>query len=340
MLMRVPSRWAFLSPVFFCALLLFSLPSLAKKEQPAWVTQPPQQAGMAYGVASMEIYGNPQAAVARATELARVDLVSQLRVTVTGDFSSLQTMKLGTGQESEVRSSISNYVRSQVPTVELNEVKVSDTFIDGRIAYVLVELDRNKEAARLQQQISDIELKLLDIAGKPMAGTRLQQLQPLLPALKLLAEREQLAERLALVSVSRQSFPALDDIKALQERIYSLIDQLVVTVRYEDEGARELKDSLLEALTAQGLRVQDSSSPDLTFKLRATLTTKVQGSSHYVFADTSVTVVDGNERVLSSFNKQAKGVSGIALKARQTAAHNAAKEIADELAVTLVDKIR
>lgn len=340
--MTKPSRltWALFSPVFFCALVLFSQPSLAKQEQPAWVTQPPQQAGMAYGVASMEIYGNPQAAIARATELARVDLISQLQVTVTGDFSSLQTMKSGTGQASEVRNSISNYVRSQVPTVELNEVRVSDTFVDGRIAYVLVELDRNKEAARLQQKISDLELRLLDLAGKPSAGSTLQQLQPLLPALKLLAEREQLVERLAFVSVSRQSFPALNDVQALQERIYALIDQLVVTVQYEDEGAQELKASLLEALTAQGLRVQDSHRADLSFKLSATLSSKIQGGSHYVFADTRVTILDGNNRVLSSFNKQAKGVSGIALKARQTAAHNAAKAIADELAVTLVDKIR
>ena len=112
-----------LSPVFF--LLLFSLPSLAKRaatfrsrsrrNRRAWLMVWPRWKS-----------GNPQAAVARATELARVDLVSQLRVTVTGDFSSLQTMKSGTGQESEVRS-ISNGVRSQVPTVELNEVKVSDT---------------------------------------------------------------------------------------------------------------------------------------------------------------------------------------------------------------------
>src|SRR5690606_25775778 len=80
-------------------LLAGCLPQYAKPQQdsanarderamtPDWITQLPQRNGMAYGVGSMEIYGSVTDAIKRAGDLARVDLVSQLRVTVSGDFS-------------------------------------------------------------------------------------------------------------------------------------------------------------------------------------------------------------------------------------------------------------
>ena len=49
---------------------------------PSWLTNTPEMPGMAYGVGSIEVYGNKTEALKRAGELARVDLVSHLKVKV------------------------------------------------------------------------------------------------------------------------------------------------------------------------------------------------------------------------------------------------------------------
>lgn len=314
--------------------------SRSSGRQPDWVTQPPQQAGMAYGVGSMEIYGNPADAVQRAAELAKADLIAQLKVTVSGNFSSTTTETSGNQRSSEMLRTVSNYVQSRIPTVELDEVQTSETWLDDRYAYALAELNRNEAAARLRRDIADVEQELTAIAQLQPQGTKLQQLQPLLPALTLFAKRDKLAERLALISVQRRAEPLSASLRDLHNRIYQQLDQLVVTLELQDSGARAMGGNMLEALTAQGLRLQDSGSADLRFDVSAQLSDKTQGSSHYAFADTRVTIRDGQGRVLNSFSKQAKGVSGMADVARQKAAREAAAQIAAELAVTLVDKLR
>ena len=307
---------------------------------PDWVSQPPQQSGMAFGIGSMEIYGDVAAAVKRATELARVDLVSQLKVTVSGDFSSDTTEISGSGRQTEVMRTVSNYVRSQVAPVELDDIVVSDSYTDAKYAYVLVELDRGQAAAHLKRDIQDVEQEITDIGNLQTSGSRLQQLQPLLPALKLFGKRERLSERLQLVSMDRHAAPMSAELRTLQDRIYSQIDQLQIELVATDAGAVEIAGGVLEALTAQGLRVRGGSGADLRFEVAATLSSKEQAGNNYVFVDSRINIIDGNGRALSSFSKQAKGVSGLADVARQKASREVAKLIGDELAVALVDKIR
>lgn len=312
--------------------------ALSQAGAPSWLTNTPAMPGMAYGVGSIEVFGNKTDALKRAGELARVDLVSQLKVTVSGDFSSDVTEISGSNRDSEVRRVMRNHVRSQVAPVELDEAQIIKTHLDGRYAYALAELDRAKAAARLRRDISDVEQQLADIALLQPQGTRLQQLQPLLPALTLFAKRERIAERLALVSMDRRKPGLNGELQGLQQRIDQLIDQLQVTVSFEDDGAEEISGGIIEALTDQGLRLADAGA-DLVFEVNAVLSSKQQRGSFYVFADSRVTIRDGAGRALSSFSKQAKGVSGLQDVARQKAARNVAKLLGEELAVALVDKI-
>lgn len=307
---------------------------------PDWITQLPQRNGMAYGVGSMEIYGSVTDAIKRAGDLARVDLVSQLRVTVSGDFSVDTQERSGTGRASEVQQNVRNYVRSQVPDVQLDEVQITETHSDGKYAYALAELDRAQAAARLRRQIGEIDEELRRIGAQQPQGSTLQQLQPLLPALKQFALRDKTSEQLALISTSRSGLALDDDLRALQQRISGLLDQLTVALVALDAGADAVAGGVLEALTQQGLRVENRASADLVFEVSATLSSKAQGGSHYVFADTRVTVRDAGGRALSSFSKQARGVSGLPDVARQTATRNVAALLGDELAVALVDKLR
>lgn len=320
-----------------------SAPNKAAKQSglaPSWVTQLPTMMGMAYGVGSMEIYGNPAEAVKRAAELATADLVSQLKVTIDADFSSSTSYSQGTHQESQMQSSVNQYIRSKIPTAELDEIVTKETWLDDKYAYALVELNRNQAASRLQRDMRDAELELQDYAQRPQQGTRLQQLQTVLPALKLFAQRERVAERLALVSMQRRNEPLPSELRALEQKIYQQIDALQVSLSLENAGAKTLNASLIEGLTQQGLRLSNQATADLRFVVKAELTDKQQGGNFYSFASSQIIIEDGNGRALNSFSSQAKGVSGLENIARQKAAQQLAKVIADELAATLVEKIR
>src|SRR5690606_23842774 len=111
------------------------------------------------------------------------------------------------------------------------------------------------------------------------------------------------SEQLALISTSRSGLALDDDLRALQQRISGLLDQLTVALVALDAGADAVAGGVLEALTQQGLRVENRASADLVFEVSATLSSKAQGGSHYVFADTRVTVRDAGGRALSSFSK-------------------------------------
>ncbi|MAX99667.1 MAG: hypothetical protein CMI08_10795 [Oceanospirillaceae bacterium] len=307
--------------------------------RPDWITQPPQQSGMAYGVGSMEIYGDQAAAVKRAAELARVDLVSQLKVTVTGDFSSSTTETSGTGRASEVQRSVTNYARSQVPEAELDEVVQSDSYVDGTYAYVLVELNRSQAAARLRRDVDSIDEQIMDIAAQSRGGEPLQQLTPLLPAVKLFAQRERLSERLALVSMNRQGAVMSAELRALQRDIYDRIGALRVSVVAQDSDSEAMRGPMIEALTDQGMKIQSGGSYDLEFQITADQTSKQQSGNYYAFLDCRVTIVDNQGRALSSFSQQAKGVSGLKKVALQKAVQSAGSMMAAELAATLVDDL-
>lgn len=314
--------------------------SSGKQAMPSWVTQPPTQAGMAYGVGSMELYGNPAEAVKRAAEFARADLVAQLKVTVQSSMSSETTASKGTNKTSEMQQSIRQYVQSNTPQAELDEVETIDTWLDNRFAYALVELDRNRAAARLNRELLDIEDDLSIIANIQPQGSALQQLQPLLPALQKFAQRERVAERLALVSIDRHNQPLPDDLKALEQRIYQGIDKLSVRLVLQDSGAKALRASLTEALTQQGLRLSNSEQADLIFTVQANISEQYKSKNYYSFINSQIMIEDGAGRVLNSFGKQAKGVSGMSDMAKQKAAQALADDLAAELAATLADKLR
>lgn len=306
---------------------------------PEWMNNPPQRSGFAYGVGSGDLWGDKADAVRRAGDAARVDLVSQLRVTVSGDFSSTVQERKATGKQTELVQTVQNTIRSKVPAVELDEVKVTETFFEKKFAYALAELDRVKAASRLRRQIADLEEQVQTIDNKPRSGTSLQKLRVLLPALKLFAQRDRLADQLALVGTTRQKPALSEELQLIQENIYSLFNQLQVRISMTDAGAQAIAAGVMEALTEQGMRINDSGAYDLMIQVSATLRPVEKNGSHFVFADSRVLIRDANDRTLSTFSKQAKGASGYPDLAKAKAEKSVAKMLAKELATALVDKI-
>jgi hypothetical protein len=311
----------------------------ANFDTPDWVNNPPQRSGFAYGTGSGDLWGDKADAARRAGDAARVNLVSQLRVTVSSDFSSTVQERKTTGKQTELVQTVQNTIRSKVPTVELDEVKVTETFFEKKFVYALAELDRVKAASRLRAQIKSLEEQVIAINTQPRAGTTLQKLRVVLPALTLFAQRDRLADQLALVGTLRQRPVLGDELQQIEDTIYGLFNQLQVRISMTDAGAQEIAAGVMEALTEQGMRISERGAYDLMIQVSAKLRPVEKNGAHFVFADSRVTIKDANNRTLSTFSKQAKGVSGYADLAQAKAERSVAKVLAAELASALVDKI-
>lgn len=308
-------------------------------DTPEWVNNPPQRAGFAYGTGSADLWGDKADAARRAGDAARVNLVSQLRVTISGDFSSNVQERKATGKQTELVQTVQNTIRSKVPAVELDEVKVTETFFENKFAYALAELDRVQAASRLRAQITDLETQIVKLNAQPRAGTTLQQLRVVLPALTLFAQRDRLADQLALVGTQRQKPSLSDELQNIQTTIYALFDQLQVRITMTDTGAQEIAAGVMEGLTEQGMRINNRGAYDLMIQVSVTLRPVTKNGSHFVFADSRVTIKDADDRILSTFSKQAKGTSGYANLAKAKAEKSVASLLANELAIALVDRI-
>lgn len=309
-------------------------------DAPEWVTNTPEQKGMAFGTGSADVWGDKNDAVRRAGEAARVNLVSQLRVTISGDSShDIQERKV-TGQESELVQTMRNTIRSSVPAVELDEVKITESYAEGKYAYALAALDRQQAAARIRGQMNGLEEDIIAINNRPRQGDTLERVRVLLPALQLFAQRERLAQQHAFVSMQRKK-PALnEELATIQRQIYSLFDSLEIRISMTDSGAQEIAAGVIESLTEQGMRISDEGQYDLMVEVSATLRPLEKEGLHYVFADSRVTIKDNNARTLSTFSRQAKGASGHAELARAKAEKSVANMLAAELANALVDRIK
>lgn len=310
--------------------------------KPDWIVNEPTKAGHVYGVGSAQIYTDEAEALSRARDAARVAMIQKLRVTVTGDLSQDIQETRQTGQQTQLIQKVRNTITSKIPRAELSNIEVDDSYADSKkgVVYSLVKLNRVKASAELRRQISELDMQVTDLNNNtPESLSTLKQLQSLLPALKLIAQRDKLAEQAQLVDMNSRK-PLKDEfILATEKRIYGLLDQLVVTVEAQNAAAKGMRSGIVQSLTETGLRVSPQAG-DLALKYQASLRPTERSGRFYVFADGSVTIEDASGRVLSEFSKEAKGVSGASpAQAERKAVKKLAESLGQELATTLVEKI-
>lgn len=310
-------------------------------KEPSWVINPPDRTGHVYGVGSAEYYVDPANGLKLAKDKARLDLVSKMKVTVSGSFNQEINEIRATGKETQLIKSVKQSVQSKVPAVELEEVQIEESWVNRskKLAYAMAYLDRKKAESRIRQKISELDLELGQLAKTPEKGSTLEQLREVLPALEIFLRRDYLSQQAQMVSVSGRKPTPEADIRNLEKRIYKLLDKLIVAVKAENGGAREIQTGIVENLTKAGMRISDQSGADITIAYAVTLRPVEKAGTHYVFANGRVTLTDPQGRVLSEFSREAKGVSSYKDLAQAKAVKNMAKVLGLELGSTLVDKI-
>jgi outer membrane murein-binding lipoprotein Lpp len=309
---------------------------------PHWVVNEPVQGGHVYGVGSAPVYGDPARALQQAQDAARVTMVQKLKVTVSGSLSVDTQEVRQTGQQTQLMKTVRNTISSTIPDAELDNVVVEENFVDqvNKVAYSLVHLDRVKAASKLRQRINELDMQVTALDAKVSAsqGT-LKQLQGLMPALKWLEQRQRLSEQLQLVDVNNRSVLKDEMLVAVEDRIKALFDALVVNLVPSNAAGSKMRDGLVESLTDLGLRISGQ-SPHLTFRYAASLRPVQRAGRFFVFASGKVSIEDNNGRTLSSFTREAKGVSGASNEqAEFKAIQGLADVLGEELVSSFVAKI-
>jgi chaperonin cofactor prefoldin len=309
---------------------------------PQWVVNEPVQGGHVYGVGSAPVYGDAARALQQAQDAARVTMVQKLKVTISGTLTQDTQETRQTGQQTQLMKTVRNTISSSIPNAELDNVEVEENFVDqaNKVAYSLVHFDRVKAASKLRQRISDLDMQVTGLNNKVSSNQdTLTQLQGLMPALKWLEQRERLSEQMQLVDVNNRSVVKDDMLVAVEDRIKALFDALVVNLIPSNADGSKMRDGLVESLTDLGLRISGQ-SPHLVFRYAANLRPVQKGGRFIVFASGKVSIEDANGRTLSSFTREAKGVSAASREqAEFKAVQGLAQVLGQELAKSFVMKI-
>lgn len=310
--------------------------------QPDWIVNEPNRSGHVYGVGSAPIYVDQAKALSQAQDAARVSMIQKLKVTVTGSLTQDTEEVRQTGKQTQLTKTVRNVISSKIPEAELSNVEVQENYVDGanKTAYSLVHLDRVKASANLRRQISELDDQA--IAYGPQVSTQLptlKQVQSLMPVLRLVEQRETLAEQRQLVDMSSRTTPKPDELITLEKRIYALLDKLVVNIKASNSAGEKIRSGLTAHLTNMGLRV-NGDNPDLVFSYGADLRPVEKQNRFYVFASGQVNIAEGSGRVLSEFNKEARGISGASMaQAENKAIAQLVEQLGKELAASLLEKI-
>lgn len=305
---------------------------------PRWVTNPPSGNDMVYGVGSAEVFADPATALNRARDKARSELIKQLKVTVSGQTEMRQSQKINNGK-SQVTSSIMDIVRSRVAETELANIGIAETHVDsqGSVAYALAQLDRNMAARNLADQLDELDERIRRIADETTGDDRLEQLKVLMPALPLLTERENVFGKLRLVAKGNPGHRMPAEFRALQDRVASLLDSLVVVLEPRDISSRKMDSTLRRALSEEGVKVRESGAGDLILRYEAGLRTVTRDGRSFVFADGNVTVLDAAGNVIDEFQERVKSGSVDAGVASDRAVGKLAEGLGQKLGASLLD---
>jgi hypothetical protein len=296
---------------------------------PIWLTQTPTQPGHVYGTGSAPIYTDQIEAIHRASDQARAAMIQKLRVTMTSEISQQTYSKRENGQETEVTQQVNQQVRSRIPQVELDDIEIQQTHVDsqGKTAYALAHLDRQKAAAKIRRAMTNIEFELEGLKSVDTTGDRLQALQTLMPALGKFHQLDQLAERLQLVSPTGRNASLDPSLQTLKADIYALLDALLIQVKPTGVMDTRLQQRLVAQLNQKGFRITTTSEADLTIKYDAQFRQVEKSGTYYVFADGTVSVSDAAGKTLSTQTTNIKGASSYA----ELAENYAVKDLADQM---------
>jgi len=309
-----------------------------KSGQPDWVINTPIQPGSLYGVGSAEIFGGNEAdAAARAKDIARVELVKQISVNVSGEVEQeiSESMKDGV---SSLTENLRQAVKSKVPEFKLTHVTQEDSYKDEKRVSVLVQLDVTKELQGLRRQISDIDMQLDEYAEKFVKDDPhgMSAIRLVAPALILVDQRADLQARHNALSPASNTSPLLtEEIRDFIAKFYDRIGQMTISVVSAGTTNSNFQTSLIASLADKGMRISPEGNSDVQVVYK--LSTNNVDRSGTIFSHTSgdITIKDETGRVVKAFQAKTKGASSDMKEAESRSIKKLSTKLSQELMSSL-----
>ena len=315
---------------------------LDQGEAPRWVRYPPTGAGMLYGVGSAPTHGGDQAqGVQKAKERARADLLKQLHVLVSGE-TEVSASRVIQGGNTQMTRKLREAVYTQIPKTKLTGVDVEEVYVDRAnfTAWALVKLDRERAAANLRDEISDLDREIARYVEVPTTLPKHEQLERILPALAAMAKRDQIEARLRLIAGGTAP-PTSPEEVVLNRRINDLLNSLIMVLRPQGKAARDIEPYLLKYLTGKGLSVASSGKADISLVYELQTRDTVDGDRYFSFAQGNIQVKDARAETVRSVDARAKGVSGVsAAQARSKAVEQLGERLGEAVQAGFINKIQ
>ncbi|MDY0161730.1 LPP20 family lipoprotein [Desulfobotulus sp.] len=308
--------------------------------RPQWTTSPPRQAGYVFGVGSVETYGNTRTAIQRAQEAAKVDLLSQLRVTVSGEFQTSIRVEGGDTQFASIHKVVEQQTRSRVQEIEMAGIEIRETWTNPAETEVwaLARLNRAQAESELIFSLEDLEDKLLSRGTG--SGDTLSRIRHIIPSLRELEERRHIQQQIAFLAAGsripdREKGQRTD---ALQAEIRKLLASLTIRLDGENEDAKKMQGIMAQTLNHMGFTLHDQ-SPDLIIRLNLTMTPVHRNQLFHVVSQAQGQVKTPDGRTLYSLRESGRSSSSDPSVARDKAVEDMAQKLADALALGLFENL-
>jgi len=300
--------------------------------QPEWIINTPVEKGFLYGVGSAEVFGgNESGASARAKDIARVELVKQIEVNVSGEVEQeiKETVKNGATNLTE---KLRQAVRSQVPEFKLTNVKGMDSHKNKNRVSVLVQLDVTKELQALRRQISELDDQIDEFEQKFTQSnpTGMSAIRLVAPVLVLVDQRGELqARHNALSQKSTALLPM--ELRDFIAKLYDRIAQMTVSVESQGEENSALKTGLIASLTKKGMRISDSGQSDLKIVYKLSVNNIKRDGSYFAITNGDIWIKDETDKVVKAFQAKAKGVSSDETEAQSRSVKKLSNQLGQEM---------
>ncbi len=306
--------------------------TISNFSQPDWILNTPIENGFLYGAGSAEIFGRDETgAAARAKDMARVELVKQIEVNVSGEIEQEIKETLSNG-ETTLTKKLRQAVKSKVPEFKLTNIKAVESHKDKKRVSVLVRLDVTKELQTLTQQVSQLDIQIEEYQKKfnDTNPEGLSAIRMVSPVLILVDQRGELQSRYnALAQKKSALLPR--ELREFIAKLYDRIAQMTVAIDAEGSENDSIKTGLIASLTKNGIRISDTGISDLLIVYKLDVNNVKRDGSYFAFTNGDVWIKDEKGRVIKSFQAKAKGVSSDAAEALSRSVKKLSNQLGQEM---------
>ena len=303
---------------------------------PEWLIQPPVEAGFLYGTGSAEVYAGDQAgAAARAKDMARLELVKQVEVNISGELEQEVTETVE-NNKSELIQRLRQSVKSKVASFELSHVMNVDSYFDesSKQVSVLVRLDVNKELQSLSSRIQSVDQRFAEVVDEFEGNTQqgMELLRLVASGLVLAEERSNIQARANTLNPTRQYVDVLTPVyRDFMKKAYARIGMLKVHVSAQGSDKNSLAAALTAELNNKGINISGAEQADIQVEYDLRVNNVIQDGTTFTITEGSVFLKDDQGRIVKTIQAKAKGASADAKEAESRSIAKLSQQLGREL---------